>query len=56
MELDLIRESNFREFPPRLPLQPIFYPVLEHEYAVQIARDWNMIVSDRRIQIITPVL
>lgn len=40
-ELDLIRESKFREFPPRLPLQPIFYPVLEREYAVQIARDWN---------------
>lgn len=40
-ELELIRESDFREFPPRLPLQPIFYPVLEREYAVQIARDWN---------------
>ena len=40
-ELDLIRESGFREFPPRLSTQPIFYPVLNEEYAVQIARDWN---------------
>ncbi|MFN3653268.1 MAG: hypothetical protein ACK47B_27110 [Armatimonadota bacterium] len=40
-ELDLIRESGFREFPPRLSFQPIFYPVLNEEYAAQIARDWN---------------
>ena len=40
-ELDLIRESGYTAFPPRLPGQPIFYPVLEEEYAVQIARDWN---------------
>jgi hypothetical protein len=40
-ELDLIRERGDREFPPRLPHQPIFYPVLNEEYAVQIARDWN---------------
>ncbi len=40
-ELDLIRESGYREFPPRLAWQPIFYPVLNEEYAVQIARDWN---------------
>jgi hypothetical protein len=40
-ELDLIRESGFRAFPPRLPHQPIFYPVLNEAYAAQIARDWN---------------
>src|SRR5215469_7422274 len=40
-ELDLIRASGFRAFPPRLPSQPFFYPVLNEEYAVQIARDWN---------------
>lgn len=40
-ELDLIRVSGFRAFPPRLPSQPIFYPVLNEEYATQIARDWN---------------
>lgn len=40
-EMELIRASRFREFPPRLPEQPIFYPVLTEEYATQIARDWN---------------
>ena len=40
-ELELIRQSDFTQFPPRLPEQPIFYPVLNEEYAVQIARDWN---------------
>lgn len=40
-ELDLIRATQLREFPPRLPSQPFFYPVLNEEYAVQIARDWN---------------
>ena len=40
-EMELIRASGFREFPPRLPEQPIFYPVLSEEYANQIARDWN---------------
>jgi hypothetical protein len=40
-ELELIRVSHLREFPPRLPEQPIFYPVLSEEYATQIARDWN---------------
>ena len=40
-EYDLIRASGFREFPPRLLEQPIFYPVLNEEYATQIARDWN---------------
>jgi len=41
LELRLIEKSGFREFPPRLPEQPIFYPVLNEEYATQIARDWN---------------
>lgn len=41
IELDLIRDSGFKEFPPRLYFQPIFYPVLNREYAIQIARDWN---------------
>ncbi|HEY1110319.1 MAG TPA: hypothetical protein VGE76_16835 [Opitutaceae bacterium] len=44
-ELALIEESGFRAFPPRLPEQPIFYPVLNEEYAVQIARDWNVKAS-----------
>src|SRR4051812_389362 len=41
-ELDLIRQSGMRAFPPRLPEQPIFYPVLTEEYAVKVARDWNV--------------
>ncbi len=44
-ELELIRESGFRAFPLRLPEQPIFYPVLTEDYAVKIARDWNVPAS-----------
>jgi hypothetical protein len=40
-ELELIAESGYTAFPPRLPEQPIFYPVLNEPYATQIARDWN---------------
>jgi hypothetical protein len=40
-ELALIEAVQFRAFPPRLPEQPIFYPVLQEAYATQIARDWN---------------
>lgn len=40
-ELELIRASGFLQFPPRLPDQPIFYPVLNAEYARMIAKDWN---------------
>ena len=40
-ELELIRAAAFRAFPPRLPEQPIFYPVLNQEYATRIAREWN---------------
>lgn len=40
-ELELIQASGMCAFPPRLPSQPIFYPVLNEDYAVQIARDWN---------------
>jgi hypothetical protein len=44
-ELDLIRNSGWRRFPPRLPEQPFFYPVIQREYAVKIARDWNVKAS-----------
>jgi hypothetical protein len=40
-EFELVRTSGFSKFPPRLPQQPIFYPVLSEQYATQIARDWN---------------
>ena len=41
-ELKLIEATGFTAFPPRLPEQPIFYPVLNQGYAEQIARDWNV--------------
>lgn len=41
-ELRLIEATEYSAFPPRLPEQPIFYPVLNEAYAVQIARDWNV--------------
>src|SRR3546814_9254257 len=34
-----------RAFPPRLPEQPIFYPVTTEDYAIKIARDWNVRAS-----------
>jgi hypothetical protein len=40
-ELDLIARLDYQAFPPRLPDQPIFYPVLTRKYADQIARNWN---------------
>ena len=42
-ELALIWDKGMRGFPPRLPHQPIFYPVANTEYAHQIARDWNIV-------------
>jgi hypothetical protein len=44
-ELGLIEASGMKKFPPRLPEQPIFYPVTTEEYAVKIARDWNLPAS-----------
>ncbi|MDT0528616.1 hypothetical protein RM555_06365 [Micromonospora sp. DSM 115977] len=44
-ELGLVRDSGWRKWPPRLPDQPIFYPVLNEDYAVMIARDWNVPAS-----------
>ncbi len=42
-ELAKIKAASMRAFPPRLPEQPIFYPVLSFEYAEKIARDWNSV-------------
>jgi hypothetical protein len=41
-ELDLVAASGWRAWPPRLPDQPIFYPVLRRWYATKIAREWNV--------------
>src|SRR5215216_528229 len=40
-ELELIYDSGMKAFPARLPQQPIFYPVLNLEYARQTASEWN---------------
>ena len=45
-EYDLIARSDFTRFPPRLPEQPIFYPVLNQQYAHEIAQKWNTRYAD----------
>ena len=40
-EYDLIAQSNFTAFPPRLPEQPIFYPVLSERSAREISKKWR---------------
>jgi hypothetical protein len=52
-ELDLIAASDYTAFPPRLPEQPIFYPVLNETYAAQIARDWNAQYNTPRVGYVT---
>ena len=51
--MKLIRDTNCYAFPPRLPEQPIFYPVLSEEYAVQIARDWNAKDPNTKVGFVT---
>jgi hypothetical protein len=41
-ELALVQQSGFKRWPPRLPEQPIFYPVTNERYAQQIASEWNL--------------
>lgn len=47
-ELELIAATDWRAFPPRLPDQPIFYPVTNEGYARQIAREWNTAHNEDR--------
>jgi hypothetical protein len=42
-EMELIAETDYKLFPPRLDWQPIFYPVMNQEYAEQIALEWNTV-------------
>lgn len=44
-ELALVEATGFTRWPPRLPEQPIFYPVMNQDYATRIARDWNVKAS-----------
>lgn len=41
-ELELVKQSGFKRWPPRLPEQPIFYPVTNEQYATEIAARWNV--------------
>jgi len=41
-ELALLQKSRFKRWPPRLPEQPIFYPVTNEKYAAEIAERWNV--------------
>jgi len=57
-ELEILRNSGFKAWPPRLPDQPIFYPVLNEQYAAQIAQEWNVPASGAgyvtRFRVATP--
>jgi len=50
-ELELVKKSGYKKWPPRLPEQPIFYPVTNQKYAEQIAKEWN--VKDSGIGYVT---
>ena len=52
-ELRLVAVPGFLRWPPRLPDQPIFYPVLNFEYAEEIARDWNAKRNDPPVGFVT---
>lgn len=41
-ELELVKNSGYTTWPPRLPGQPIFYPVTNEQYAKEIATQWNI--------------
>ena len=41
-ELALLERSGFTRWPPRLEGQPIFYPVTNEQYAIEIAAKWNV--------------
>jgi len=41
-ELALVEASGYKAWPPRLPEQPIFYPVTNEAYAKEIAIQWNI--------------
>jgi len=41
-ELDLLKQNSYTRWPPRLPEQPIFYPITNEKYAREIAIKWNV--------------
>ena len=50
-ELELVKQSGFKKWPPRLTEQPIFYPVTNEEYAKEIAIKWN--IKDSKVGYVT---
>ena len=44
-ELQKVADTGFKRWPPRLPEQPIFYPVTNQQYAEEIAEKWNVPAS-----------
>ncbi len=50
-ELDLVKKSGYKKWPPRLPEQPIFYPVTNEKYAKEIAIKWN--IKDSKVGYVT---
>ncbi len=50
-ELKLVEDSGFKRWPRRLPGQPIFYPVTNEKYAIEIASKWN--VKDSKVGYVT---
>ena len=41
-EIELVAASGYKRWPPRLPEQPIFYPVTNEDYAREITMKWNV--------------
>jgi len=50
-ELELVKQSGYLRWPPRLPEQPIFYPVTNELYATEIAQRWN--IKDSKVGYVT---
>lgn len=50
-ELELVKQSGFKRWPPRLREQPIFYPVTNERYATEITTKWN--VRDKGVGYVT---
>ncbi len=49
--MELVKNSGYTKWPPRLPEQPIFYPVTSEEYAKEIAIKWN--IKDSKVGFVT---
>jgi len=50
-ELELVKQSGYLRWPPRMPEQPIFYPVTNELYATEIDQRWN--IKDSKVGYVT---